>query len=1340
MWSLTAKVCQGLSFSSDALLDSMDLFLQSRGDVHALQWLSILLILAHVELVTGELLTIVEKPVSSSSHEGDWARTARSHLISGTSLRQDLAALAGDVAKWTSATGQVSETALIRMDFRASRAPLLQESSAGDGPYVGSPASHAYSWGDFILKRRCGYVAQRVGEASHPGPGGKAAQQRKQMEAFLHGVLGEGGAIRLLVMLFSLLMGNQGGIAGLQQLLRSNGLFAPESDANTASQAAAKPKRKPRKPKSGNAPPLMTQGTAHPSAARTVAVSEGVSGQPKAKAAPKPAPKTAVKPQPTPPAPAGGPTGGVRPTPVLRKDDWSGDLVPYGELADYSGTGPLLVHVSGPEQAAAADLLAAQVAPKCSRSIIWEDREGTVQVPFYVQGRMLPRRVCTIDTTIGSQALPGLRKLTGKTKKIETKTVVLRVIIVKAFLSPQAFQEARANSKKFIQQRCSALKDTWGWAEEKRYGDALVGLIRISDGAAVDSLLQASGQDGVFYEPTAAMQKPAQMQWQAKNPAETDTDYLQRLLKQKGSLGLAVGTRQLAARVTVEAAKAVRAWRLQGTPVHWTQDEVYELITEQTAMSHVEITSKIVRRGRAMWMIRGALAEEFTLVRVEEEGESSQYWITPATATQRRGPASRTPLPAAALSFPRERFKVERAAGGASAGNDGQDSQSGEKEQSVAKKQVMEHRKLPEGCSLDSVPGDGNCLVASLGKGIAFQKQAKAPVPASQLRAELVAYMSRDKQKTRLSEFWDGLDADGKHKLASFDAYLESLQKPGAWMGNLELSSAADLFGLTIYVVPRNVLHPPIKFGVGAYPIALFYSGIHYDYIKPDGVYPSEILNIGKQGVPKGGRGGGDDDARSLGRASSQVTLLTLWTRGSDGGLRVRARVPQERDGPVEDQSQLVRDEAGNGLAADDDGGAAVSRSSGALPFGLSGRGADEVDSPCSLPSIPEPPAPPRLGSRGRLLKPLREKRKSWKCKWCDFQTSSKAWAGNRYNHLLKWHPDRRDEWDDRALLPSQELTEVMEGAQFSWKCKHCNLGIKIDDVQRDKSASYRARMEHRAKAHPAAPKSDFVFAPKQIKNGAAKATQSVVAAATARRLLQLKSQSAGPHDIEMIRIPCSSRAGGRGKRTLRRSQVVLICRTCRNIAASVKKFSDYECFAGSAAGGSSRDSFICRLQRHLGEEHAEDLKQGARRLLELLEPSRKTTESRLKATPASRCSTKRRVENTSIPGPKHSIDVLAWPVPRPRGVQFVVRYGCTVCHLSSAQNISGQTCMPKSTMPNKRRVHIAQMRDFIAQGPASAVAPAKRVLEFFGVPIQPIAAEVPQLELGVDRGGEQDS
>ena len=221
------------------------------------------------------------------------------------------------------------------MEFRYG-APLLQDSSAGDGPFVRFPASHVHSWGDFILKRRCGYVAQRVGEASHPCPGGKAAQQRKQMEAPLQAVLGEGAAIRLLVMLFSLLIGNQGGIAGLQHILRSNGLLAPESDVNTASQATAKPKRMPRKPKSGNAPPLMAHVTANPSRARTVTVSEGASGQPEAKRRRSRSRRLRLSRSPRLPPPRAVHLEGSsrQPKPVLRKDDWSGDLAPYGELAN----------------------------------------------------------------------------------------------------------------------------------------------------------------------------------------------------------------------------------------------------------------------------------------------------------------------------------------------------------------------------------------------------------------------------------------------------------------------------------------------------------------------------------------------------------------------------------------------------------------------------------------------------------------------------------------------------------------------------------------------------------------------------------------------------------------------------------------------------------------------------------------------------------------------------------------------------------------------------------------------------------------------------------------------
>ena len=172
-WSPTAQVCQGLPLSSDALLDSMGFGLSSRGAVHALQWLFILLILAHVELTTGttgEPLTIVEKPLSSLSHEGDRARTARSSFLSGIALRQDFATLADDMVRWNFPASQICVTTLMRMDLRAFMAPLLQDSFAGDGPFIGFPASLVYAWRASILKRRCSYIAQCVGQASHPGP------------------------------------------------------------------------------------------------------------------------------------------------------------------------------------------------------------------------------------------------------------------------------------------------------------------------------------------------------------------------------------------------------------------------------------------------------------------------------------------------------------------------------------------------------------------------------------------------------------------------------------------------------------------------------------------------------------------------------------------------------------------------------------------------------------------------------------------------------------------------------------------------------------------------------------------------------------------------------------------------------------------------------------------------------------------------------------------------------------------------------------------------------------------------------------------------------------------
>ena len=80
-----------------------------------------------------------------------------------------------------------------------------------------------------------------------------------------------------------------------------------------------------------------------------------------------------------------------------------------------------------------------------------------------------------------------------KTTELEAKTAVLRFIHHRRGFPYATGVSAGAceNSKKCVQQRCSALKDTLGWAEEKCYGDALGELIRINDGTAVSSLLQS---------------------------------------------------------------------------------------------------------------------------------------------------------------------------------------------------------------------------------------------------------------------------------------------------------------------------------------------------------------------------------------------------------------------------------------------------------------------------------------------------------------------------------------------------------------------------------------------------------------------------------------------------------------------------------------------------------------------------------------------------------------------------------------------------------------------------------------------------------------------------------
>ena len=80
------------------------------------------------------------------------------------------------------------------------------------------PATLSFCSFGMKLFRRCGYLGCRVGEASHPGPGGQAAKQRRQIEKQLAELLNGEGAIKLIRILLLLLM-PQGGNKLFEQLL-----------------------------------------------------------------------------------------------------------------------------------------------------------------------------------------------------------------------------------------------------------------------------------------------------------------------------------------------------------------------------------------------------------------------------------------------------------------------------------------------------------------------------------------------------------------------------------------------------------------------------------------------------------------------------------------------------------------------------------------------------------------------------------------------------------------------------------------------------------------------------------------------------------------------------------------------------------------------------------------------------------------------------------------------------------------------------------------------------------------------------------------------------------------
>ena len=118
----------------------------------------------------------------------------------------------------------------------------------------------------------------------------------------------------------------------------------------------------------------------------------------------------------------------------------------------------------------------------------------------------------------------------------------------------------------------------------------------------------------------------------------------------------------------------------------------------------------------------------------------------------------------------------------------------------AAKRRQAEQRVVPEGLTLKSVPGDGNCLFASFAAGHAAATGKSAPMHHLQLRAELVQHLL--KHIDTYSSQWDKEMPSGEIG-DSFEKYIEEVAKPKTWCGLLELKALSRMYDSRITVIPR---------------------------------------------------------------------------------------------------------------------------------------------------------------------------------------------------------------------------------------------------------------------------------------------------------------------------------------------------------------------------------------------------------------------------------------------------------------------------------------------------------------------------------------------------------
>ena len=183
------------------------------------------------------------------------------------------------------------------------------------------------------------------------------------------------------------------------------------------------------------------------------------------------------------------------------------------------------------------------------------------------------------------------------------------------------------------------------------------------------------------------------------------------------------------------------------------------------------------------------------------------------------------------------------------AGNPTPDDSTSNKKQ----KREVTVRAPPAGCNWQSVPKDGNCLFHAVGAGLRWLKHQPSSFHHLDLRARVADHL--DRHKTDYEPAWaaDGKPGPDGKPMDGWSDFVTAVGTPGSFSGEVELKALCRLFSIRVVVIPADPRWAVCSYGKAKQKdvVAVLFQDSHFDFVKPDKEYPSEVSTLIKD--PCGG-------------------------------------------------------------------------------------------------------------------------------------------------------------------------------------------------------------------------------------------------------------------------------------------------------------------------------------------------------------------------------------------------------------------------------------------------------------------------------------------------------